>query len=170
MTIWAQRILCSPSLIPLQGIYVAIFLQCICILYEKDKGVDTASETGSDSTLQHVTSKEDRDNDVVSSLIWISLPSGAQGSANMNLNLHCDSYDYHQNLFLLALSFVSCNVGQEPIYGRCHIKRMDSTFCIDVLTRRNDWRTAIQNTLTKELQYKTVSPFWGWVWAWLPIF
>ena len=51
-------------------------------LYVKDKGVDTASETGSDTTLQHITSKED--DDIVSSLIWISLPS----SANMNLNLH----------------------------------------------------------------------------------
>lgn len=39
------------------------------VFYVKDKGVDTASETGSDTTLQHITSKEDRDNDVVSSLI-----------------------------------------------------------------------------------------------------
>ena len=53
-------------------------------LYVKDKGVGTSSETGSDTTLQHITSKEDQDDDIVSSLIWISLPT----SANMNLNLH----------------------------------------------------------------------------------
>ena len=63
------------------------------VFYVKDKGVDTASETGSDTTLQHITSKEDRDNDVVSSLIWISLSSSAQGSAYKKLNLHCDSFN-----------------------------------------------------------------------------
>ena len=120
------------------------------VFYVKDKGVDTASETGSDTTLQHITSKEDRDNDVVSSLIWISLPSSAQGSAYMNLNLHCDSsilllsYDYNQNLFLLALRFVSCNVGQEPIYGRCHIELMGSTF----------WLMFLAEEMIEELQYK----------------
>lgn len=58
-------------------------------LYVKDKGVDTASETGSDTTLQHITSKEHGDDDIVSSLKWISLPS----SANMNLNLHSDIFN-----------------------------------------------------------------------------
>ena len=38
------------------------------VFYVKDKGVDTASETGSDTTLQHITSKEDGDDDIVSSL------------------------------------------------------------------------------------------------------
>ena len=39
------------------------------VFYVKDKGVDTASETGSDTTLQHITSKENRDDDIVSSLM-----------------------------------------------------------------------------------------------------